>query len=311
MQLLFLGTGAGLPSRQRNVSSLALKLLDELNQVWLFDCGESTQHQILKTTLKPRKIRRIFITHLHGDHIFGLPGLLSSRSFQSSEEHEALTLYGPPGLRKYVEVSLSIPKTHLTYPLEIIELNPAGGTLELEKGWTVDYLPLEHGVLSIGYRITEPDYPGELLIEKLRDYNIPNGPIFGKLKRGEEVELEDGTRLDGRDFIGEDRPGRVITITGDTRKAKNTEILAKEADVLVHESTHDANERKMAYKYFHSTCVDAAEIARDANVKKLYLNHISARYVGKKGKKLENQAKSVFSNTTVVYDLDEFDIPFN
>ena len=125
MQIEFLGTGAGSPSKQRNVSSLALKLLEERKAIWLFDVGEATQHQILRTTIRPRKIEKIFITHLHGDHIFGLPGLLSSRSFQGGDE--PLTIYGPKGIKEYVQVALRVSESRLSYPLKFVELTDDGG----------------------------------------------------------------------------------------------------------------------------------------------------------------------------------------
>ncbi|BBP90534.1 hypothetical protein BsIDN1_41520 [Bacillus safensis] len=121
MELLFLGTGAGIPAKTRNVTCTALKLLEERNAVWLFDCGEATQHQILHTTIKPRKIEKIFITHMHGDHVYGLPGLLGSRSFQGGEDE--LTIYGPKGIKAFVNAALSATQTHLTYPLHIIEID--------------------------------------------------------------------------------------------------------------------------------------------------------------------------------------------
>lgn len=123
MEIKFLGTGAGVPSKERNVSAIALNLTEEINHIWLFDCGEATQHQILHTNLKPRKINKIFITHLHGDHIYGLPGLLSSRSFLNGDD--LLTVYGPPGIKDYIKTSLNISGTHLTYPLDIIEFTEA------------------------------------------------------------------------------------------------------------------------------------------------------------------------------------------
>ncbi|MBG9988032.1 ribonuclease Z [Aerococcaceae bacterium DSM 111176] len=308
MELLFLGTGAGIPSKSRNVSSLALKLLQELNQVWLFDCGEATQHQILETSLKPRKIRRIFITHLHGDHIFGLPGLLSSRSFQIGEEEMPLSIYGPPGIREYIQMSLKLSKSNLLYPLEIVELDPQGGKLTFDNNWTVTYLPLKHGVLSFGYRVEEPDSPGELLVEKLQSYNIPNGPIFGRLKRGEEVELEDGTQLKGTDFIGPTKKGRVITILGDTRPNSNIQPLAENADVLVHEGTHSSDEAKMANQYFHSTVAQAAQAAKKADVGQLFVNHISARYLSRDVQMMQKEIRQIFKQSNIVHDLMEIDL---
>ncbi|MGX7108229.1 ribonuclease Z [Facklamia miroungae] len=309
MKLHFLGTGAGIPSRQRNVSSLALKLLDELNEVWLFDCGEATQHQILETTIRPRKINKIFITHLHGDHIFGLPGLLSSRSFQGGVD--CLEIYGPQGIRDYIQGALKHSKSKLSYPLKINELADQGGELTFDNGWQVKYLPLDHGILSFGFRIEEPDLPGQLLVEDLAKFNIPSGPIFGQLKRGERVQLEDGTWLDGQDFLAPDRPGRVVTILGDTRFCQNSKRLAKHANALVHEATHEASEGKMARAYFHSTTHQAAQVAKDSQAKVLYLNHISARYLGKALYQLEKEAASIFEKSHLVNDFDEFEIPLN
>ncbi|WP_124059598.1 ribonuclease Z [Vaginisenegalia massiliensis] len=306
MFIQFLGTGAGVPAKARNVSSLALKLLDELNEVWLFDCGEATQHQILQTTLRPRKISKIFITHLHGDHIFGLPGFLSSRSFQGGSE--ALTIYGPQGIKEFVLTSLKLSRSRLTYPLKFVELSPQGGQIKLANDWIVDYLPLDHGILSFGFRVTQPDLAGQLLMDRLEPYQIPNGPLLGKLKRGETIELEDGRILNGRDFISPNQPGKVVTILGDTRLTDNGITLAKEADLLVHEATFEESEAALAKRYFHSTNTQAAYVASQARAKKLLLNHISARYLGHQAKYLENQACHVFSATQVVVDLAEYPI---
>ena len=307
MEIQFLGTGAGIPSKFRNVSSLALRLHDEINEVWLFDCGEATQHQILHTTIRPKKIANIFITHMHGDHIFGLPGLLSSRSFQGGET--PLNIYGPPGIKEYIQANLRLTKSRLTYPIHIDELNPKGGELTTSSGWLVKYLPLQHGVLSLGYRIEQPDKPGELLIDQLAKYSIPNGPIYGQLKRGEIVTLADGTQLDGRDFIAPDQKGKIITILGDTRLCDNSRILAKDADVLVHEATHSGEEGQMAYAYYHSTNIHAAQVAKEANVKLLLLNHISPRYTNQDIREILAETRKVFQETYIAADLKEFDIP--
>lgn len=307
MELQFLGTGAGVPAKHRNVSGIALKLLDERNAVWLFDCGEGTQLQILKSNIRPRKIEKIFITHLHGDHIFGLPGLLSSRSFQGGSEK--LELYGPVGIADFVRTSLKVSQTKLSYELKIIELSQPGIVFE-DKQFTVTYLPLDHGITSFGYRIVEADHEGQLQVEKLAELNIPSGPIYGKIKRGETVELPDGRVIDGKDFVGEKKSGRIVTIIGDTRKTKNSAKLAQNADVLVHESTFNKDEEKMAKAYYHSTSHQAAQVARDANVSKLLLTHISARYLTGDIIHLEEEAKEIFSNTKVVKDMEIIDIPF-
>lgn len=199
MELQFLGTGAGVPAKHRNVSSIALKLLDEINAVWLFDCGEGTQLQILKSTIRPRKIEKIFITHLHGDHIFGLPGLLSSRSFQGG--NEKLEIYGPVGIAEFIRTALKVSQTRLSYELKFIEIKE--GVVFSDKQFTVSCKPLDHGIASFGYRIVEADHEGELQVDKLAALNIPSGPIYGKIKRGESVELPDGQVINGKDFVGE------------------------------------------------------------------------------------------------------------
>ncbi|MHC9536268.1 ribonuclease Z [Dellaglioa sp. BT-FLS60] len=308
MELEFLGTGAGAPAKNRNVTSIALKLLDERNSVWLFDAGEATQHQILQTTIKPRKIEKIFITHLHGDHIFGLPGLLSSRSFQGG--NGPLTIYGPKGIKNFVRTSLQVSETKLSYTINFVELDKPGLIFE-DDTFKVYFDYLDHRILSVGYRIIEHDYAGELQIDKLKELSVPSGPIYGELKAGKVVQLENGTKLDGHDFLGETKKGRIVAILGDTRKTKNSYTLANNADVLVHESTFEKSESRMARNYYHTTSAQAAEIAKKSNVKLLLLTHISARYVGKMAISLQNEARSIFKNTTVVRDFDIINIPFS
>ncbi|MDR2832825.1 MAG: ribonuclease Z [Streptococcaceae bacterium] len=310
MELQFLGTGAGVPAKHRNVSGIALSLVSEINEVWLFDAGEGTQLQILRTNIRPRKIKKIFLTHLHGDHLFGLPGLLSSRSFQGGDEPlDDLEIYGPIGVKEFVQTSLRLSQSKLGYKIHFHELTE-GGLLFDNKSFKVETLPLEHGILSFGFRITEKDHEGALQVEKLRELGIESGPIYGQIKAGRTIALDDGRVIDGKDFIGEKKKGRVITILGDTRKTKNAEILAYNADVLVHEATFEQGQEKMARRYFHSTNIEAASVAKDANVKKLLLTHISARYMIHDQKELEKQARTIFPNTHMVKDLEEVDIPF-
>lgn len=306
MQLEFLGTGAGSPGKFRNVTSVALKLLDESNEVWLFDCGEATQHQILKTNIKPRKIDKIFITHLHGDHIFGLPGFLSSRSNQGGSEE--LTIFGPTGIKDFVMTSLRISESKLSYRIKFVEIAQEGVLFE-DQNYIVNVAELDHRIKSYGFRVKEKDHPGELLVDKLKELAIPSGPIYGQIKQGKEVTLDNGRVINGQDFIGKPQPGRVVTVLGDTRQTPNIELLAKDADALVHESTFGKQEGSLARNYYHSTNIQAAKIAKQANARQLLLTHISARYTGKLGKQLESDAKEIFSNSKVVRDFDIIDIP--
>lgn len=308
MQIEFLGTGAGSPAHFRNVTGIALRLLEEINEVWLFDVGEGTQRQMLQSTIRPRKVTKIFITHLHGDHIYGLPGLLSSRSFQGGEDE--LTIYGPKGIRQFVEVSLQVAQTHLTYPIKYVELPDSGGDVLNNAKFTVTALPLDHRITSFGYRITEHAHPGELLVDKLKELNVPAGPLYGQLKQGKDVTLSDGRLIRGSDVIGAPKPGRCVAIIGDTRKTDNTIMLARNADVLVHESTYGKGEGRQARNHFHTTSIQAATIAEQAQVGRLLLTHISARYAGKAANELAYQARTIFPNTRVVNDFDVFDVPF-
>ncbi len=308
MELQFLGTGAGVPAKMRNVSSIALKLLDERNEIWLFDCGEATQQQILNTTIRPGKIKKIFITHLHGDHIFGLPGLLTSRSFQGGEDE--LIVYGPKGIKRFIDASISVSYSKLSYPLKVIEFEE-DGVLFSDQQFKVEALKLEHGIPSYGFRITEADQIGELKADELRAIGVPFGPVFGRLKRGEVVTLEDGRVIDGKDYVSEDIKGRVVVICGDTRFTPKSITLAQNANVLVHEATYEADKEKIARQHFHSTSKQAATIALEANVQQLYLTHISARYLGHQVSQLEQEARKVFPQTKVVKDFDTFMIGRN
>lgn len=304
MEIKFLGTGAGVPSKERNVSSLALNLIEEINQIWLFDCGEATQHQILHTNLKPRKINKIFITHLHGDHIYGLPGLLSSRSFLNGDD--LLTVYGPPGIKEYIETSLKVSSTHLTYPIKIIEFT--NGVLFEDDNFKVTTFPLSHGIASYGFRIEEADKLGELNVKALKAKGINPGPIYKTIKSQASTLLEDGTIINREDFIGKTKIGRVVCIFGDTRFDNEFKSYIMNADVLVHEATFDGDREDLAYNYFHSTTKQAATLAKNGQVKQLILTHISARYQNNALQELLQEAKSIFEFTSIANDFDTFNI---
>lgn len=305
MEVLFLGTGAGVPAKLRNVSSIALKLLEERGAVWLFDCGEATQHQILHTSIRPRRIEKIFITHLHGDHIYGLPGLLSSRSFQGGETE--VIVYGPKGIDRFIHTCLHVSETVLKYPLKVVEIEE--GVVFEDEQFFVEARLLEHGIPSYGYRIVEKDRPGTLLVDRLKEAGIPPGPIYKKIKNGENVTLEDGRIIVAKSFVGPPVKGRIVTVLGDTRICKASYELALNADVLIHEATFSKGEENLAYEYFHSTTTQAAQIAKSANVKKLLLTHISSRYNRPDWKLLEEEAKEIFPQVEIAEDFKEICIP--
>lgn len=298
MEIIFLGTGAGIPSKERNVTSIAVSLLQEINSIWLFDCGEATQHQILHTTIKPRKINKIFITHLHGDHIFGLPGLLSSRSFLSGTD--PLTVYGPKGIKQFIETSLAVSGTHLTYPINIQELEE--GIIFEDTHFRVICKLLDHGIDSYGFRIVEKDKPGELLTHKLTDIGIVPGPIYKQIKENDRV-IVNGKTLYRKDFLGPTKKGRVVTIFGDTRFSADYRQFAENSDVLIHEATFDQSKVSLAKKYYHSTSSQAATLAQLSHVKQLILTHISSRYQKDEAEKLLHDAQNIFPQTLLAHDF--------
>lgn len=304
MQLIFLGTGAGMPTKERGLSSLVLDLLNERGAIWLFDCGEGTQQQILHTTIKLSKLEKIFITHLHGDHIFGLPGVLGSRSMQGITE--PLTLYGPLGIKEFIDTVMRLSGSYLTYPLEIVEISD--GLVFVDELFQVHAATLNHRVESFGYRIVERPRVGALDAQRLVEQGVKPGPLFQRLKRGESVQLEDGRILDGKDFLGPPQLGKVVAILGDTAPVESALVLAACADVLVHETTLDASMAVSANERGHSTTEQAANLAKAAGVKKLIASHISGRYTRRDTPRLLDECRQIFANTELASDFSVYEV---
>lgn len=294
MELYFLGTNAGVPSLERNVTSVALRLLEERRSMWLFDCGEGTQHQILRSPLKLSKLEYIFITHLHGDHLFGLPGLISSRAYQGGDT--PLVIFGPRGLKRFVDTALELSESRIQYKLEIVEHD--GGVVLEDDLFRVEAALLEHRIPSYGYRVIEKDLPGKLDAEILERYGIRPGPLYGKLKRGESVLTPSGETLHASEVLGKPKAGRIVTILGDTRPCQAAEVLAKDADVLIHEATFLHELADTAHEYHHSTARQAAETAKMAGVNELFLTHFSSRYKSEEQlERLQQEAEATFTNS--------------
>ncbi|AYY79685.1 MULTISPECIES: ribonuclease Z [Proteus] len=300
MELIFLGTNAGVPSKDRNVTSMVLDLQNKQKSMWMFDCGEATQHQILHTRVKLPRLNKIFITHLHGDHIFGLPGLLCSRSMGGTETR--LTVYGPKGIKAFIETALTLSQSYLTYPLDIMEIEDAGFLFD-EEGIKVSCEALSHPVPCFGYRLEEKNSPGKLDAQKLKAENIPTGPWLQDLKQGKTITLPDGRAIDGKAYIGPEIKGRCIAIFGDTQPTPNALNLANNADVIVHEATFKHEMAEQANSRGHSTTVQAATLAKNANVKKLILTHISSRYLPEDYVELLKESQHVFSHTEIASDF--------
>lgn len=300
MELFFLGTSAGVPTRTRNVTSILLDLQHPTRSgLWMFDCGEGTQHQLLRTAAHPGKLDKIFITHLHGDHLFGLPGLLCSRSMAGNIQ--PLTIYGPPGIREFVETSLRISGSWTDYPLEIIEIKP--GVVFKDDAYTVTAAALNHPVECYGFRIEERDKPGALDGAALIAAGVPFGPLFQQLKRGESVTLEDGRTINGAEYLSPPRPGKKLAIFGDTAPCENALALAQGVDLLVHEATLEVAMEEKANSRGHSSTHQAARLARDAQVKKLIVTHVSSRYDAEGCAMLLAECRALFADSQLAEDF--------
>jgi ribonuclease Z len=307
VQITFFGTSSGVPTRSRNVSSVALRL-PQRAEVWLFDCGEGTQHQLLRSDLKSSQLRRIFITHMHGDHIYGLMGLLASCGLAGNMER--IDIYGPADLEDYLRASKRYSQTHFSYPVQVHAVQP--GIIYEDEEFTVSCRSLKHRVPAFGYRVEEKDRPGRFDVEKATALSIPSGPIYGQLKRGETVTLPDGRRIKGSDLCGEPEVGRKVVYCTDTVYCDNAVELARNADVLIHEATFAHKDAQLAFDRLHSTSTMAAQVALGAGVKQLIMTHFSPRYAPGNAIMLDDlleEAQAIFPNTTLAYDFLTYDVP--
>ena len=306
MNITFLGTSSGVPTLTRNVSSLALKLSQKA-EVWLFDCGEGTQHQLIKSTIKSSQIRKIFITHMHGDHIYGLPGLLATLGLSGNSK--GIDIYGPSNLKNFISSALNNSYCKISFPLKFFEVENSANTnnnLFEDELMEVKCASLKHRLPAYGYRVNEKDKPGQFNLEKAKKLNIPAGPIYGKLHSGKRVELEDGRILNGSDFCGKPKKGESFVYCTDTIFSERAVELSKNVDLLVHEATFSEKDEEMAFEKLHSTTTMAAKTALLSNAKKLVLTHLSPRYTPKssvKPRDLLNEAKQIFPNTFLAKDF--------
>lgn len=307
MQITFLGTSSGVPTRSRNVSSVALRL-PQRAEIWLFDCGEGTQHQILRSDLKISQLTRIFITHMHGDHVFGLMGLLATCGLAGNPHR--VDIYGPPKLDEYLRASSRYSQTHLSYPLQVHTVEP--GLVYEDEEFTVSCERLEHRVTAFGYRIAEKDRPGRFDVEKAKELQIPPGRVYGQLKRGETVTLNDGRIINGASLCGATEEGRKLAYCTDTIYTDNAVSLAQDADVLIHEATFSHQDASLAFQRLHSTSTMAAQVAIAARAKLLIMTHFSPRYAPGNDIELQHlleEARAIFPNTQMAYDFLTYEVP--
>jgi ribonuclease Z len=302
LSLLLLGTSASRPTVERNVSSIALVREGE---TMLFDCGEGTQRQMMRYGVS-FSLSDIFFTHFHADHVIGVIGLMRTMALQGRTE--PLRLWGPKGAARHLKRAEQFGVDRLTFPVEIRELD-AGEAVKRNE-YVVTPFQVQHGPgPAFGYALQEEDRKGRFDPDLARELGIPEGPLWGRLHRGDSITLDDGRVIDSSTLVGPPRPGRSVVITGDTRPCDATENAARGADLLVHEATFGDEESERAVETGHSTAREAAQLARRAGCQRLLLTHFSARY-SRDAAELEAQARSEFPNVTIAKDGMQIDIPF-
>ncbi len=293
LSLFFAGTAGSVPTARRGLPALLLRAGGDRI---LFDCGEGTQQQLLRSVGLP-ELDVIFITHYHLDHWLGIIGIL--KTFDLRGRERPLTVYGPPGLKALLD-AMRPAWGRVTYPLSLEELDPHEEVAF--DGYVVAPFPVEHRVRAYGYSFAEDDRPGRFDAETAARLGVTPGPDFGRLQAGETVN---GVTPD--QVLGEPRRGRRIVYTGDTAPCQATEVFAHQADLLVHESTFLDDELARARETGHSTARQAAEVASAAGVKLLALTHLSTRYFPRD---IRDEARAVFPDTLVPRDFDTIEVPF-
>ena len=293
LSLFFAGTAGSVPTARRG---LPATLMRRGGDRLLFDCGEGTQRQLLRTVGLP-DMQAVFLTHHHADHWLGLPGML--KSFELRDRQAPLTIYGPPGTVALMR-AMRLVYGRLRYPFEVVDLEP-GDAVEYD-GYEVAAFNVRHRGRAFGYAIVEEPRPGRFDAELAARLGVEFGPDFGRLQRGEVVN-----GVHPEQVVGPERAGRKLVLSGDTSPCEMLRVAAHEADVLVHEATFTDEEHERALQTGHSTARQAAELAREADVRLLVLTHVSTRYAGGE---IRDEARASFERTEVPRDFDSVEVPF-
>jgi len=301
LRVIFLGTGGSLPTPHRNPSAI---LVNREGELMLFDCGEGTQQQMMRAKTGMMKLSSIFITHLHADHILGIPGLVQTMSFQGRTD--PLFIYAPERSKDQIEHLTRIGHTRPKFEVQVTELFP-GDVLEVD-GYDILAIRTEHTMPSIGYALSEHQRIGRFNRERAIKLGVPPGPLFSRLQHGESVVV-DGTTVHPDDVLGSPRPGRKIVYTGDTRPTEEVLEASRGADLLIHDSSLAHDLIGWARETMHSTSREAAIIAKDAGVRELVLTHISSRYADPSP--ILKDAEEVFDHVQVARDFLEIEIPYS
>ncbi len=300
MKLVFLGSGGSWPSRDRNLSSVALKMNGE---IILFDCAEGTQRQLIFSSLNFMRVDKILISHFHGDHFLGLPGLI--QSMYLNDRDSELNIYGPEGTSHIVNGILSLGYFNTTF--EILTHDLKDGDEITFHDYDIRVRAADHDIPALAFCMDEHERKGKFFPERALALGIKEGPMFRKLQNGDSVEVE-GRTVTPEDVMGKPRRGRKIVYSGDTRPSRAVIELAKDCDVLIHDATLSADLEEKARRYGHTSAAQAAEIAKKSNAKVLFLTHISPRY--EDATMLEEEAKKIFRYSFIAADFLEYDIEF-
>lgn len=303
LQVVFLGTAASIPTPNRSLPAIVIKREGELI---LLDCGEGAQKQMIGAKIGFNRKTKIFITHMHGDHVLGLPGVLQTMSLLGRDK--PLEVYGPPGIKAFIEAVIRTVRFGLTFRIEVYEVENEG-LVDEEEEYLIRAVWAEHSVPALAYAFIEKLRPGKFQPQRAVSLGVAEGPFWSRLQRGYDVELPDGRRVRPQDVMGPPRRGRKVVYSGDTRPSSNIVKLAENADLLIHESTFDEDLAERAAEDQHSTVAEAAEIAKKTAAKLLVLTHISARY--EDPNVLLEQAMKVFPDVRVAEDFMRINIPLH
>ncbi|RAP46986.1 MAG: ribonuclease Z [Methanosphaera sp. rholeuAM6] len=294
MELTFLGTASAIPTKTRNHASIVLKIYD---RTVLFDCGEGTQKQIMEAQVSPMKIDDIYITHLHGDHILGLPGIIQSLAFRGRTR--PLNIYGPQGISELITHIKNLGYYTISYELMVHEIEGDDVVIYQQNNFLIRAMKMKHTITNYAYKIEEIKQP-KFLRDKAIELGVPPGPLFGKLQDGNPVII-DGHEILPEQVLGPPRSGVKLVYSGDTIPQENMIYFAKDVNVLIHEATFSNEYKEKAIENGHTIAEDAALIAKNANVQQLILTHLSNRYTS--SETLEKEAKAIFENTVYAEDM--------
>jgi ribonuclease Z len=301
LNVVFLGTSGSVPTLKRNLPSVVIQCPKEQ---WMFDCGENSQRQMMQTKVSFHKKLKVFLTHLHGDHVLGLPGILQTMALM--DRKKSVEIYAPKGIKDFLVYTKETLNFGLTFPVEINEIFTEGVIVD-EKEYSIFAVKSNHSIPGFCYAFTEKPRPGKFYPKKAKALGVPVGELWSKLQAGQEIKLADGKFVKPSDVMGPPREGRKIVYTGDTKPFEAFASFANYADLIIHESTFDDSLAEKAAVDGHSTPSQAAQQAKAARAKQLALTHISARYPD--ATLLLDQAKKVFPNTLVAEDFMVLELP--